>query len=135
MKALQSSFEMGETTDDGDFFQSCLPNTYRYFCLLQKHRLNEDITIDAFDRYIKEHVPFLGSMMDQYYSTMKNPGLQLCKLCEEKSLLNDHDCAMLSFIKNPKNNEAFARILQDYISILESTVVRLIKKIDESRHD
>ena len=126
---------MDDANSGGGFFQSCLPRTHAHFVSHRKQTTQNGDAMDEFDRYVKENLPFLGWMVDQYYVAEKNPGLQLRRICEDERLLEGLDVSVLGFIRDPRNAEAFQRALAGYVFILESAVVRLAKKADESRHD
>ncbi len=47
-------------------------------------------------------------------------------------MLESLDLAVLGFIRDPKNSEAFERVLAGYVFILQNAVIRLIKESDEN---
>ena len=106
-----------------DFFRSSIPLTYDYFIKNGLHNKYANQDGNSFDMFIKEKIPFLAFLIDQFYKNNQPSSLRLCSLTDER-MLGHLDKDILEYITS--GNE---KILNDvknlYIYVLESCIIKL----------
>jgi hypothetical protein len=106
----------------GDFLEKCLRQTHEYF---KVNRLFLEFTtkqMDCFDCFIRQKVPFLAFLIDQYYKNKKIVSLQLIKLGDQKFI--DHlDELILQYLKT-SNRKILSEAKALYIGMIQAALIK-----------
>jgi len=110
----------------GDFFDRCLPKTYKYFKKMKLEMKYKQKDFDCFDNYIQVQIPVFAFLMKEYYLKNRPRELQLSEIADANQLLH-FDHLILEYILK-QDGSVYSEIKELYIYLVEKKMMQLLGK-------